>query len=360
MRNLPILPDQASNFAMQSDALFWVLTLLTLAFTLLVGVLILVLAVRYRRGSKVDRSKPVHTSHILELSWSIGPLLLGLAVFVWAAKLFSSMYGRAPANADEIYVIGKQWMWHLQHTNGIRENNELHVPVGRPVKLTMISQDVIHSFYVPAFRVKRDVIPGRYTSIWFTPTKAGKYHLFCAEYCGTQHSEMGGWVYVMEPTEYQQWLATGGQRTTSSQPIPKTMEAAGAALYEQQGCGNCHDADGTQRGPSLAGLYGNQVKLRNGQTAIADEVYLRKSILEPSEDIADTYQQVMPSYKGQITEEQVLQLIAYIKSLSKPATTPGQAAPQKTATSNTGRTTTAVNPATTKNTVAVTAVPRGN
>lgn len=316
MRGLPILPEQASNFAVESDALYYTLTLLTAVFTLIVFGLVIFLAVRYRRGNQVDRSNPVHHSSILEMSWSIGPMILGLAVFVWSARLFAQMYGVPPKNAMEIYVIGKQWMWHIQHPNGIRENNELHIPVGRAVKLTMVSQDVIHSFFVPAFRVKRDVIPGRYTSVWFAPTKTGRFHLFCAEYCGTQHSEMGGWVTVMEPAEFQKWLASGGQRTQDTQPLPRTMAEAGKAVYDQQGCGNCHDPDGMNRGPSLAGLYLSQVKLKNGKTDIADESYLRKSIMTPTEEIADTYQQIMPSYKDQITEEQLLQVIAYIKSLA--------------------------------------------
>jgi cytochrome c oxidase subunit II len=315
MRELPVFPDQASNFAAESDALYWTLTLLTAIFTLLVFAMVGFLAVKYRRGNRVDRSNPVHHSSILEMSWSIGPMILGLAVFVWSAKLFAQMYGQAPKNSMEIYVIGKQWMWHLQHPNGIRENNELHVPLGRPIKLTMISQDVIHSFFIPAFRIKRDVIPGLYSTVWFTPTKTGKYHLFCAEYCGTQHSEMTGSVYVMEPAEFQKWLASGGQRMQDTQPLPRTMAEAGKLIYEQQGCGNCHDADGMNRGPSLAGLYGSQVKMKSGQMTTADGTYLRKAIMTPNEEIADTYQQIMPAYKDQITEEQLLQLIEHIRSM---------------------------------------------
>jgi cytochrome c oxidase subunit II len=335
-RDLPIIPDQASNFAAESDALYYTLSGLTAVFTLIVFVLVIFLAVRYRRGNRVDRSNPVHHSSILEMTWSILPLILGLAVFVWSAKLFAAMYGAAPKDSLEIYVIGKQWMWHLQHPNGIRENNELHVPVGRPVKLTMVSQDVIHSFFVPAFRIKRDVIPGNYTSVWFTPTKAGKYHIFCAEYCGTQHSEMTGSVYVMEPKDFEKWTATGGQRVDDTQPPPRTMAEAGKAVYDQQGCGNCHDSDGTNRGPSLAGLYRSQVKLKNGQTAVADEAYLRKAIMTPSEEIADTYQQIMPAYKDQISEEQLLQIIEYIKTLSGRQATAG--GPTGSSASATGRT----------------------
>jgi cytochrome c oxidase subunit 2 len=323
MRNLPLMPEQASTFAWQSDALFFTLLALTLVFTVIVGILIAFFAVRYRRGNRVDRSKPAHHSTVLELSWSIGPLFLALGVFIWAAKLFATMFGPAPANAMDIYVVGKQWMWHMQHANGIRENNEMHVPLGKPVRLTMISQDVIHDLSIPAFRIKRDVIPGVFTSFWFTPTQTGRFHLYCAQYCGTNHSEMDGYVYVMEPTEFQKWLASGGKRVQDTQPLPKTMVEQGAALYTQQGCGNCHDADGMNRGPSLAGLYGKTVPLKNGGTTTADSSYLRKSILESSEEVVDTYQQIMPSYKGQLNEEQVLQVIEYIKSLSAPSV-PGQ------------------------------------
>jgi cytochrome c oxidase subunit 2 len=321
-KNLPIIEAQASSFAGEIDALFFVFLALTIVFTVLVGAMVAFLAVRYRRGSRVDRSRPPHHSTVLELSWSVGPLILALGMFVWSAKLFAVMFGPAPANAMEVFAIGKQWMWHMQHQNGIRENNELHIPVGRPVKITMISQDVIHDLSFPAFRMKRDVIPGTYTSMWFTPTKTGRFHFYCAQYCGTNHSEMDGYVYVMEPGDFQQWLSTGGQRTQDTQPAPKTMAAMGQAIYEQQGCGNCHDADGMNRGPSLAGVYGRTVRLRDGGTTIADDIYMRKSILESNEDIVSTYQQIMPSYKGQLNEEQVLQLIAYIRSLSAPGGAP--------------------------------------
>lgn len=310
------MPEQASNFAVQSDALFFTLLFLGFVFTVLVGVLIFVLAIRYRRGHRVDRTRPMHHNTILELSWSLGPMFLALAVFVWSAKLFAAMFGPAPKNAVNVFVVGKQWMWHIQHANGIRENNELHVPLGRPVRLTMISQDVIHDFSVPAFRVKRDVIPGTYSTIWFTPTQTGRFHMYCAQYCGTNHSEMTGYVYVMEPTEFQKWLATGGQRTQDTQPIPQTMVEQGAAIYAQQGCGNCHDADGMNRGPSLAGLYGSPVRLASGQTVLADDAYLRRSIMDSNEQIVAEYQQIMPSYKGQLTEEQVLALIEYMKALA--------------------------------------------
>lgn len=314
--DFPIFPEQASNFAGEMDALYFLLWLLTITFTVLVAIMVLVFSVRYRRGSRVDRSKPVNTHHGLELTWSIIPLLLGLGVFVWAAKLFANVYSAPPANSMEVFVIGKQWMWHLQHSNGVRENNELHVPLGQPVKLTMISQDVIHDFFVPDFRIKRDVVPGRYTQVWFIPTKVGKYHLFCAEFCGTQHSLMGGWVYVMKPDDFQDWLNHGGPRNTTSTP---TLADVGKSLYQDLACDNCHGAKSTERGPSLYGLYGKQVKLASGESVAADNAFLRDAILNPSaHPIAGYPNDTMPAYKGQVNEEQVLQLIAYIKSLGAP------------------------------------------
>jgi cytochrome c oxidase subunit 2 len=207
----------------------------------------------------------------------------------------------------EIFVVGKQWMWHLQHPEGPREINELHVPMGVPVKLTMTSEDVIHDFYVPAFRVKKDVVPGRYTSLWFQATKTGIYHLFCAQYCGADHAEMIGWVYVMAPADYAAWLS-GGARNES-------MSQAGERLFNQLGCVTCHVADGTGRGPSLVGLYGKQEKLRSGEVRVVDEALIRQAIVNPNSIILPNYPPIMPTFQGQINEEQVLQLIAYVKSL---------------------------------------------
>lgn len=321
----------ASVWAEDHDLLFWAITALAVFFTVLVIGLIAFLAFRYRRGSKVDRAGAVETDHRLELLWIVVPMMLALGVFVWSAKLFVVAYA-VPSNAKEVYVIGKQWMWHAQHMNGIRENNELHVPVGQPVKLTLISQDVIHSFYVPAFRIKRDVMPGVPTSIWFTPTKPGRYFLFCAEYCGTQHSEMTGWVTVMDPADFGKWYATRDNATPAyvdspSQAAvsgPKTMAAAGKDLYEELACGSCHDPGGMNRGPSLHGLYGSRVPLDTGGTTIADHAYLRRSILYPSQQIAARYQQIMPSYKDQLSEDEVNQLIVYIRSLGGNESPEGQ------------------------------------
>ena len=325
--NIPFFPEQASTFAKDVDNIYFLLCALTFFFTALVLGLITFFAIRYRRGNnKVDRSNAPEEHLPLELTWSIIPLVLGLGVFVWSAKPFTYVY-RPPADALEIFVIGKRWMWHIQHTNGIRENNELHIPVDKPIKLTMISQDVIHGFFVPAFRVKRDVLPGRYNTVWFQPTKIGRYHLYCTEYCGTNHSEMGGWVTVMAATDYQKWITTGGAPGPTS-TMQETLVSQGASLYQTYACANCHQNQNGVHGPSLYGLYGKERKLTNGQTVLADDSYLRESIVQPESKIVAGYQNLMPAYPvgaeaGQLTEEQVLAMVAYIKTLG---TSPAPAA----------------------------------
>jgi len=323
VRGFSLLPEQASSFAQQVDRLFLFLTVVTVFFTLLVTGLVLFFAFRYRHGSRVRREGAKDTDLRLEIGWSLVPLIVGLTAFVWSAKLYAGIYGPPPADALEIFGVGKQWMWYFQHPNGVRENNELHVPLGRPVKMTLISQDVIHSFFVPAFRVKRDVLPGSYNMVWFVPTKPGKYHLFCAEYCGTQHSRMTGWVTVMKPEEYETWLTGGGSTSgVSGQGVmsnlsPEQMVAEGEKLYRQLRCNACHSASDTTRAPGHKGLYGKKVKLRDGSEIIADENYLRESILNPSAKVVAGYQPTMPSYGGLLNEERVHLLIAYLKSLSK-------------------------------------------
>jgi len=230
-----------------------------------------------------------------------------MVMFAWGANIFFKE-SRPPKDAMQIYVVAKQWMWKLQHMEGQREINELHIPVGRPVKLTMTSEDAIHSFFVPAFRTKQDVVPGRYSTTWFTATKPGKYHLFCAEYCGTKHSGMTGWIYAMEPQDYQAWLSGG--RSFGS------LAENGEKLFQDLACGNCHKADGSGRCPSLVGLYGRSVQLADGRYVNADEAYLRESILQPNAKIVAGYQPLMPTFQGQVTEEGVLELIEYIKSLA--------------------------------------------
>ncbi len=244
----------------------------------------------------------------LEVLWTVIPLGIGLTSFAWGASLYFKTY-RPLTDALEIAVIGKQWMWKLQHPTGRREINELHIPVGQPIKLRMASEDVIHSFYVPAFRVKRDVLPGRYSTTWFEATRIGEYHLFCAEYCGTEHSLMIGRVIIMERADYQKWLSGEGGN------VGVSVVAAGESRFQQLGCNTCHKAESGARGPALAGLVGKSVQLQNSETVIADEAYIRESILKPNAKLVSGYKPIMPTYQGQISEEGVLQIITYMKSL---------------------------------------------
>lgn len=286
--------------------LFYLLVGLSIFFALLVFFLIYVFVVRYRRRSEDGVPKQIPGLLKLEIAWTAIPLVLALAVFVWGAKLYFNAY-TPPRNALEIFVVGKQWMWHIQHPTGQREINELHIPAGRAIKLTMATEDVIHSFYIPAFRIKKDVVPGRYTTMWFEATKPGSYHLFCAEYCGTKHSQMGGTVVVMSPVEYQRWLS-GGE--TSESPV-----AAGERLFQQLGCITCHSEVAGSRGPSLRGVFGAPVQLQSGEIVTANEDYIRESILRPNAKLIAGYPAIMPTYQGQINEVALLQLVAYIKSL---------------------------------------------
>jgi cytochrome c oxidase subunit 2 len=301
-----LLPERASTFAWQVDALYIVLVVLTAIFTVGICLAILYLAVKYRRRSEDERPKPIHGSILLELSWSIIPLIMAIGVFAVGADIYFRMY-RSPADPIDIYVVGKQWMWKVQHPEGKREINELHVPLGQPVQLTMASEDVIHSFYIPAFRTKKDVVPGRYTTLWFEATRLGEYHLFCAEYCGTQHSTMIGTVYVMEPEDYQEWLGGGVSG--------ETMAEAGERQFQQLGCATCHKSESIGRGPTLVGLFGEPVELASGEEIRVDESYLRESILAPATKLVKGYSPIMPTFQGQISEETLLQLITYIKSL---------------------------------------------
>jgi cytochrome c oxidase subunit 2 len=306
-----LLPEQASALSGQVDFLFYSLVALSIFFALLIFFLIYIFAVRYRRRSEEEMPKQIPGLIPLELLWSVIPLGLGLIIFTWGAKLYFNAY-TPPKDTLEMYVVGKQWMWHIQHPTGQREINEMHIPIGQPIKLTMATEDVIHSFYIPAFRVKKDVVPGRYTTMWFEATKPGEYHLFCAEYCGTKHSQMGGRVVVMEPLQYQQWLS-GGQ--AAELPV-----VAGEKKFQQLACNTCHAAQPGARGPSLVGLFGAPVQLQTGTRVIADEAYLRESILNPKAKIVAGYQPIMPTFQGQISEAALLQIIAYIKSLGKEGT----------------------------------------
>ena len=318
---LPFTPDQASSFAGQVDLLYGVLIGLSALFAIPIALVIVYFVVKYRRGSRASRAGFNPPSTPFELAWTFIPALMALGVFTWGATVYFQIE-RPPADAIEIDVVGKQWMWKFQHPEGQREIDELHVPLGRSVKLVMTSEDVIHSLYVPAFRIKQDVLPGRYTAIWFRPTQVGEYHLFCAEYCGTDHATMGGRVIVMDPAAYQAWLAGGN--TAAGPQSPETMAASGEQLFTSLGCSGCHHMDGSGVGPSLAGVFGKPVPLQGGQTATADEGYIRNSILLPQSQVVAGYQPLMPSFKGQVSEEQILQLIAYIKSLGSSASQPGR------------------------------------
>lgn len=306
---LPFLPDQASTIAASVDGLFLFLAGVSAFLTVLIFTLVFVFAVKYRRRSESETPRPILGSAALEAVWIVIPFFIVMVMFTWGANLYIQN-SRVPAGAMEIYVTGKQWMWKFQHPTGQREINELHVPVGRPIRLIVASEDVIHSLYIPAFRVKQDVVPGTYNSLWFEAVRTGEYHLFCAEYCGTNHSKMTGRVFAMEPVKYQQWL----QGTVQDAETPA---AGGARLFSELGCVTCHgSAPARQRGAPLQGLFGNEVVLETGGTVIADEDYLRESILRPQAKIVRGYQPIMPPYQGQVTEEQLLQLIAFIKSLS--------------------------------------------
>ena len=297
-------PPQASTIAQGVDYLYYFLVAIDVFFTALIFITIFYFAVRYHRRSEQEQPQQIEGNIPLEMLWTAIPLGIVLVVFVWGTGLFIKN-ARPPRASTEIFVVGKQWMWKLQHPEGVEEIDELHVPVNQPIKLTMTSEDVIHDFAVPAFRIKKDVVPGLYTTEWFEATRTGTFHLFCDQYCGTNHSLMKGQVIVMEPTDYERWLS-GGIHGMS-------MAEAGAKLYNDLTCITCH---GTGRGPYLAGIYNHPVKLNDGTTVIADDAYLRESILYPSAQIVEGYSPIMPTFKGQITEEQVLQLIAYIKSLT--------------------------------------------
>ncbi len=320
---MPVVPA-ASAFAGRVDTLLWTMTAVTGAVAIAVASLIALFAFRYRRAASADRTLTSggggRRNAWLEVTWITVPLIIFIFFFFWGARLYFD-YETPPARPLEINVVAKQWMWKLEHPNGRREINELHVPRGRAVKLIMSSQDVIHSFYVPAFRIKRDVVPGRFAILWFTPTKTGQYHLFCAEYCGTDHSRMGGQIIVMEPEAYSRWLTRGSEQLS--------LAEQGAAKFRQLGCSGCHDPGSAVHAPDLHNLYGRTVPLSDGRFVRVDERYIRDSILLPSSEIAAGYADQMPSFTGRVSEEDLLDLIAYIKSLSPATTAPNVREPNR-------------------------------
>jgi cytochrome c oxidase subunit 2 len=305
--NFPLWPDRASSTAGNVDALYIFLLIVSGLMTLLIFTAVVYFAARYRRQHGVN-AEQIDGSTPLELTWSIIPLAVFMVIFLWGAVVYFK--GRTPPrDSTEVYVVAKQWMWKLEHAEGQREINELHVPVGRDVKLIMTSQDVIHSFYVPAFRMKQDVLPGRYTVAWFRATRPGTYHLFCAEYCGTQHSGMIGSIIVQEPAQYEAWMSGG---TTGP------LSATGEKIFAELGCVTCHRTDTQGRGPNLQGVFGKPVLLEDGRTLTADENYVRESILDPGAKVVKGFKPVMPTFQGLVSEEQLNALVAYVKSLSQP------------------------------------------
>ncbi|NOT55051.1 MAG: cytochrome c oxidase subunit II [Deltaproteobacteria bacterium] len=305
-------PEQASSVALEVDLLYIFIIVVTVATSLAVYTAAAIFIVKYKRRSEDEIPEQIEGNLPLEIIWSLIPLGIVLVMFVWGIVVFYDL-SRTPSDALSFNVVGKQWMWKIQHPTGKREINELHVPLGQSVKLTITSEDVLHSFFIPAFRTKMDAVPGRYTTSWFKATKTGEFHIFCAEYCGTKHSHMIGRVVVLDPAHYEQWLKTG---STTAAVTNETPEVAGARLFMEQRCNTCHVTNGLMA-PLLAGVFGSQVTLQGGATVTADENYLRESIVTPQAKIVNGYQPNMPTFQGQITEESIMQLIAYIKSLSK-------------------------------------------
>jgi cytochrome c oxidase subunit 2 len=300
-----LFPREASTIAPYADALYFFLLLITVIGLVLVATLIFGFSIRYRQ-EKSPVATQVEGSTLLEATWTIIPLALFMIAWIWGALLYFRIYN-PPTNAMNIYVVGKQWMWKAEHEGGQHEINALHVPTGRPVQLTMISQDVFHSFSIPDFRVKREVIPGRYSTVWFEATTPGTYHIFCTQYCGTNHSAMIGEVTVLAPEDYQRWT----QESTSGMSLAQN----GERLFASMGCNACHSGSATARGPNLAGVYGSKLQLSNGTQALANDAYLRDAILNPSQHVTAGYAPIMPTYQGQVSEDGLIDLVEYIKGL---------------------------------------------
>ena len=305
----PLFPPNASSVATEMDLLYLFILAVSAFFAVLVTALVVFFTIKYRRTHPDEVGADIHGSIALELGWTFIPFVLAMAMFVWGADLFFRL-AKPPVDAMEIFVVGKQWMWKVQHPAGVREINELHVPINRNVRITLGSEDVIHDFSIPAFRVKMDAVPGKVTTMWFNATTVGTYHLLCLEFCGTKHSGMIGQVIAMEPQDYEAWLAGG--RSTG------TAVENGERLFNSYQCATCHKTDSTGRGPSLVGVYGSTVELTSGSTVVADENYLRESIMNSQARVVKGYQPIMPAFQGMVNEEDLMQLIAYIKSL-KPA-----------------------------------------
>ena len=317
---IPLFPEQASTLAPRVDNLYFFIIAVTAFFAVLVSVVVVVFAVKYRTNDPLAVGARIHGSIPLELGWSIIPFLISIVIFAWAADVFFDIY-RPPDQTIEIYATGKRWMWKFQHIDGQNEINELHVPLGRAVKVTFTSEDVLHSLFFPAFRTKADAIPGRYSSVWFSATKLGEFHIFCAEYCGTRHSGMVGKVVVMEPAAYQAWL-TGSV-------VGGSLSKRGEQLFSDLSCNTCHRNDGSGRGPSLVNKFGQPQKLVDGTSVTMDEAYVRESILTPQVKVAAGYNPLMPTFQGLLSEENVIALVEYVKTLKAPEGRASAAAAQE-------------------------------
>ncbi len=314
---LPFFPEQASAMAQQVDAIS--LFAVSISFVAGVGIVAVLtwLGLRYRRSHRDEVGSAGHSSNLLEIIWSVIPGIIFIGLFFWGAKIYFENY-RIPPDAVRYYVVGKQWMWKYQHPSGNREINDFHVPVDTPIELVVTSEDVIHSFFVPALRVKRDAVPGRYSTTWFEANRTGTFDIFCAEYCGAEHSLMIGKLHVMEQHDYEEWLE-------GNEPA-QSLAMSGAALFEQNSCGTCHRSDSSARAPILDGIYGREIALLGGGVIVADDAYIRESIMNPQAKVVAGYQPIMPTFQGQLREEEILELISYIQSLGKKAESRTEAA----------------------------------
>jgi cytochrome c oxidase subunit II len=323
LRDSPLFPPRASEMARDIDTLFFATLGVTVFFSTIITILLFYFMVRYRRRYAGQIGQDfTGNSTLLETAWIVVPLVISLGIFAWGARIYFAA-ARPPADAQQYYVVGKQWMWKIEHPSGKREINELHVPRGQAVKLKMTSEDVIHSFYIPAMRVKTDVVPGKYTTLWFNADTVGTYHLFCSQYCGTEHSRMVGRVIVMDPMEYELWIA-GSESGPSSVP-------SGEELFAAKACNTCHRPDTTARAPMLWGLFGRSVLLQDGYSIVADEAYIRESIVNPAAKVVLGYQPIMPTYRGQLSEEEIIQLIRYVQAMKAPLGAGGEPAPAASA-----------------------------
>jgi cytochrome c oxidase subunit 2 len=304
-----VLPYEDSSYASAVDWIFLLETALCTAITIAVLVVFTWFCIRYRRGSKADRTPTITNEREvqIEFAWILIPMVIFLGLFIWAGNVYYDMFS-PPSDGLPIYIIAKQWMWKIEHADGIREIDQLHIPLGRDIVLTLTSQDVIHDFDVPAFRIKHDVLPGRYVRMWFRATKPGQYHLFCGQYCGAFHSRMVGTIYVMNLSDFAAWEQRAGANVST------TLAGEGSRYFHSLGCSGCHEDSPVVHAPSLDGIYGQPVPLQSGQVVTADDTYIRDCILQPAKNIPAGYQPIMPSFQGHLSEEQIVALIAYIKS----------------------------------------------